>query len=41
MFLGVKYILHRDNKHSQEVVVLPSVDINTMNMRASYLHTLQ
>lgn len=30
-----------DNKHSQEVVVLPSVDINTMNMRASYLHTLQ
>lgn len=44
MFLGAKYILHSlllwDYKHSQEVVVHSSVDINTMNMLASYLHIL-
>ena len=30
-----------DYKHSQEVVVHSSVDINTMNMLASYLHIPQ
>lgn len=34
-------LFHWDYKHSQELVVHSSVDIDTMNMLASYLHTFQ
>ncbi len=45
MFLGTRYSLCSlflwDYKHSQEAAVHSSVDINTMNMLASYWHILR